>query len=47
MFTLNYTIERNGVQINDSRLMLSERQINNLMESFYEHGYDIIAMEVK
>lgn len=48
MLTLSYTVEKNGIEIKETdMLMLSERQINNLMETLYEHGYDIISMEVK
>ena len=48
MLNLNYTIEKDGIQISEvNKLMLSEYQINNLMETFVVHGYDVITMEVK
>ena len=48
MLSLSYTIEKEGnlVSIQD-RLMLSESQINNLMDSLVAHGFDVVSMEVK
>lgn len=48
MFSLSYTVEKEGnlVSVSD-RLMLSERQINNLMDTLVSHGYDVVSMEVK
>jgi biotin operon repressor len=48
MLTLNYTVEKEGNLITVAdRLMLSEIQINNLMDSLVAHGYDVLSMEVK
>ena len=48
MFSLSYTVEKEGNLISVSdRLMLSERQINNLMDTLVSHGYDVVSMEVK
>lgn len=48
MLTLNYTVEKEGNLITVAdRLMLSETQINNLMDSLVAHGYDVLSMEVK
>jgi biotin operon repressor len=48
MLSLSYTVEKEGnlVTIQD-RLMLSEYQINNLMDTLVSHGYDVLSMEVK
>ena len=48
MLSLSYTVEKEGnlVTIQD-RLMLSEYQINNLMDTLVSHGYDVVEMEVK
>jgi hypothetical protein len=48
MLSLSYTVEKEGnlVTIQD-RLMLSEYQINNLMDTLVSHGYDVLEMEVK
>ena len=48
MLNLNYTIEKDGIEISEvNKLMLSEYQINNLMETFVAHGYNVLSMEVK
>lgn len=48
MFSLSYTVEKEGNLISVSdRLMLSERQINNLMDSLVSNGFDVVSMEVK
>ena len=48
MLTLNYTIEKDGIQLTEiNKLMLSERQINDLMDTLVAHGYDVLSMEVK
>ena len=48
MLNLNYTIEKDGISISETnKLMLSEYQINNLMETLVAHGYDVLSMEVK
>ena len=48
MLNLSYTIEKEGnlVSVSD-RLMISEYQINNLMDTLVSHGYDVVSMEVK
>ena len=48
MLTLNYTVskEDNLITVSD-RLMLSEYQINNLMDTLVAHGYTVESMEVK
>ena len=47
MLSLSYTVEKEGnlVTIQD-RLMLSEYQINNLMDSLVAHVYTVEAMSV-
>lgn len=48
MLSLSYTVEKEGNLISVSdRLMLSERQINNLMDSLVSNGFDVVSMEVK
>ena len=48
MLTLNYTIEKDGIVLSEiDKLMISERQINDLMDSLVAHGYDVLTMEVK
>jgi hypothetical protein len=48
MLTLNYTVEKEGNLITVSdRLMLSEYQINNLMDTLVAHGYDVLEMSVR
>jgi biotin operon repressor len=47
MLSLNYTIEKEGNLITVSdRLMLSEYQINNLMDTLVAHGYTVESMSV-
>ena len=48
MLTLNYTIEKDGITLSEiNKLMLSERQINDLMDTLVSHGFDVLSMEVK
>jgi hypothetical protein len=48
MLTLNYTIEKDGITLSEiNKLMINERQINDLMDSLVAHGYDVLSMEVK
>ena len=48
MLTLNYTIEKDGITLSEiNKLMINERQINDLMDSLVAHGYDVLTMEVK
>lgn len=48
MLSLSYTVEKEGnlVTVSD-RLMLSEYQINNLMDSLVSYGFDVVTMEVR
>jgi len=48
MLSLSYTVEKEGnlITIKD-RLMLSESQINNLMDSLVSYGFNVLTMEVK
>jgi biotin operon repressor len=48
MLNLSYTVEKEGnfISVSD-RLMISEYQINNLMDTLVSHGYDVVSMEVK
>jgi hypothetical protein len=47
MLSLNYTIEKDGVELSElNKLMLNESQINNLMDSLVAHGYDVLEMSV-
>lgn len=48
MLSLSYTVEKEGNLITVSdRLMLSESQINDLMENLVSNGFDVVEMEVK
>ena len=48
MLSLSYKVEKEGITILEvEKLMLNERQINDLMDSLVAHGYDVIEMEVK
>jgi hypothetical protein len=48
MLTLNYTVEKEGNLITVSdRLMLNERQINDLMDSLVANGYTVEEMSVE
>jgi hypothetical protein len=48
MLTLSYTVEKEGNLITVSdRLMISEYQINNLMDTLVSHGYTVESMEVR
>jgi hypothetical protein len=48
MLTLNYTIEKDGVELSEiNKLMINERQINDLMDSLVEHGYTVLEMSVE
>lgn len=48
MLNLSYVVEKEGnlVSVVD-RLMLSEYQINNLMDTLVSNGFDVVSMEVK
>jgi DNA-binding IclR family transcriptional regulator len=47
MLNLSYTIEKEGnlVSVSD-RLMISEYQINNLLDTLVSHGYTVQEMSV-
>jgi len=48
MLSLSYTVEKEGNLITVSdRLMISEYQINNLMDTLVSHGYTVESMEVR
>jgi hypothetical protein len=48
MLTLNYTIEKDGITLSETnKLMLSESQINDLMDSLVAHGYTVEEMSVE
>jgi len=48
MLTLNYTIEKDGIILSETnKLMLSESQINDLMDSLVAHGYTVEEMSVE
>ena len=48
MLTLNYTIEKDGITLSETnKLMLSERQINDLMDSLVANGYTVEEMSVE
>lgn len=47
MLNLNYTLEKDGIEIMQANHpMISEAQINDLMESFVAHGYTVLEMSV-
>jgi hypothetical protein len=47
MLTLNYTIEKDGIVLSEiNKLMLSERQVNDLMDTLVANGYDVLSMSV-
>ena len=47
MLTLNYTIEKDGITLSEiNKLMISEAQINDLMDTLVAHGYDVLSMSV-
>ena len=42
MLSLNYTIEKDGITLSETnKLMLSESQINDLMDSLVANGFDV------
>lgn len=48
MLSLSYKVEKEGITILEvEKLMLSERQINDLMDSLVSNGFDVVEMEVK
>lgn len=48
MLSLSYKVEKEGITILEvEKLMLSERQINDLMDSLVANGFDVVEMEVK
>ena len=47
MKTLSYTAEKNGIEVEVSnRLMVSEYQINDLLDSLVSNGYTILTTEI-
>jgi hypothetical protein len=47
MLNLSYTAEKdNSVVSVSNRLMVSERQINDLLDTLVSNGYDIISTEI-
>lgn len=47
MLKLSYTIEKEGIEITTlDRFMISESQINNLMDSLVAGGYNVLEMSV-
>lgn len=48
MLKLSYTVSKEGVEVSTlDRFMLSERQINDLMDSLVSHGYTVESMSVE
>jgi len=48
MLTLNYTIEKDGITLSEiNKLMINERQINDLMDSLVANGYTVEEMSVE
>ena len=48
MLTLNYTIEKDGITLSEiNKLMINERQINDLMDSLVANGYKVEQMSVE
>lgn len=47
MLNLSYTAEKeNNIVSVSNRLMVSERQINDLLDTLVSNGYDIISTEI-
>jgi hypothetical protein len=47
MLTLSYTAQKeNNLVSVSNRLMVSERQINDLLDTLVSNGYDIISTEI-
>ena len=47
MLTLSYTAQKEDTLVSVSnRLMVSERQINDLLDTLVSNGYDIISTEI-
>jgi hypothetical protein len=47
MLTLNYTAEKdNSIVSVSNRLMVSEYQINDLLDSLVSNGYTILSTEI-
>ena len=48
MKTLSYTAEKNGIEVSvENRLMVSEYQINDLLDSLVANGYTINSTRVE
>ena len=47
MLTLSYTAQKEDTLVSVSnRLMVSERQINDLLDTLVSNGYDILSTEI-
>ena len=47
MLSLSYTAQKEDTLVSVSnRLMVSERQINDLLDTLVSNGYDIISTEI-
>jgi hypothetical protein len=47
MLTLSYTAEKDNSLVSvENRLMVSEYQINDLLDTLVSNGYDIISTEI-
>ena len=47
MLTLSYTAQKeNNLVSVSNRLMVSERQINDLLDTLVSNGYDILSTEI-
>ena len=47
MLSLNYTIEKEGISLSEiNKLMISESQINDLMDTLVANGYTVESMSV-
>lgn len=47
MLNLNYTLEKDGIEImRVNQPMITESQINDLMDSLVAHGYTVVEMSV-
>jgi hypothetical protein len=47
MLTLSYTAEKDNSLVSvENRLMVSETQINDLLDTLVSNGYDIISTEI-
>ena len=48
MLTLNYTVEKDGIEISEiNKLMVNESHVNSLMDTLVENGYTVLEMSVE